>query len=64
MKWISVDKELPNEDDIVLCWEFHGEISLGLYCGVWMDYSSGWILDKSHVTHWAHIQGPHQNSKP
>lgn len=66
MKWISINEDLPNEDEAVLVWA-NGDWHYSIY--EWSHYTrvmefklplSVYASDASHkdVTHWSRVEGP------
>ena len=59
MEWISVKDRLPEKEDEVLAYEFHGDINIAYIRGnEWRNLESGWAMDKTHVTHWMPLPEP------
>lgn len=50
MKWININKEMPNTYNFVLIFSEHGNIDIGAYGEDGWQYSNGQPISK--VTHW------------
>jgi len=64
-EWIDVSKELPNENEAVLCVDEFGYMQVSGYAVFWYSKLTGEKLSNGKITHWGYLPlEPKKGSQP